>query len=80
MTLQGMGIIPDRVIHLNTPDHVMMKSLKERFTIDHPNMSEDEMSEKIGHVIHEYKVNIAKVREVFKDFMFELNVGDQHQL
>ena len=43
-------------------------------------MSEQEMAEKIDKVLHEYKLNMAGVKEVFKDFMFELQVGDQHQL
>ena len=38
------------------------------------------MAEKIDKVLHEYKLNMAGVKEVFKDFMFELQVGDQHQL
>ena len=39
LSLQSMGIIPDRIIHLAAPDHVMNKSLTEKFEIDFPNMN-----------------------------------------
>ena len=54
LALQSMGIVPDRIIHLSAPYHIMQKGLREQFGIDFPDMNELEVEERITQIIHEY--------------------------
>lgn len=72
LSLQRMGIIPDRVILLNQTDEFTRFQIKENLLAMNSTISDalvDDLTEK---KLHEYHLHKDKVSEVFGKSLFEL--------
>ena len=72
-----MGLIPDRIILMKQSEKQSQINLREQLYAKNSNLKEGELNEIISKKLLEYKINVQKVKEVFKNNIFELETMDK---
>lgn len=70
-----MGIIPDKMVLLNTSADKSTARIKQALLEQDPNLQSQDLEAAIKNVHQEYNLNILGVKEVFKKFLFEIDTA-----
>lgn len=77
VSLQRMGVIPDRIILLKQSDEFNRFQIKENLIALNSTLNDQEIEELTNKKLLEYSMHVSKVREVFKNAVFELDTNDR---
>jgi len=65
-----MGIIPDRIILFADNKIDITTRLGDKLLQLNPKMTPEEIEESAAKIILEYELNLGKVKDVYRDFIF----------
>ena len=74
-----MGIIPDKMVLLNTSADKSTARIKQALLEQDPNLQSQDLEAAIKNVHQEYNLNILGVKEVFKTFLFEIDTANMEK-
>lgn len=77
VSLQRMGIIPDRVILLKQNDEFNRFQVKENLIAYNSNLNDQEVEELTSKKLQEFNMHVAKVKDVYNNSVFELETNDR---
>jgi len=79
LALQKMGIVPDRLIHLNVKPSASLARLKNNLIGINQALYGPELEELANQCLQEYELNMRGVRSAFNQFIFDHNATDKAQ-
>lgn len=74
-----LGVIPDKILLLNTSENNQKARLMQNFLEADYNLSGEELERPVRNALQEYNLNIKGVREVFGPFIFDINVDKEKE-
>lgn len=77
VSLQRMGIIPDRLILLKQSDEFNRYQVKENLIALNSSLSDQEVEELTNKKLLEFSMHVPKVKDVFNNAVFELDSNDK---
>lgn len=79
LSLQKMGIIPDRMILLKIKPAASLGRIKNNLIQITPQLYGNELEELAAACLQEYELNLKGVRECFDQFLFEHDASEKAQ-
>lgn len=79
MALQKIGVIPDKIILLETSDVKSLARLEKNLIEKKPEISRTDLKTLSESGLKEYRLHIDGVKSVFREFVYELDGSDLHQ-
>lgn len=78
MSLQKIGVIPDKFILLKTSDSKICAKIEKRMIETRTKFIGHELIEQAKKGLEEYNLHIEGVKSVYKDFIYEIDGSEQH--
>lgn len=79
MAFQKIGVIPDKIILLETSENKSLARLEKNLLEKKPEYGRTELRRLSELCLKEYRLHIDGVKSVFKEFIYELDGSDIHQ-
>jgi len=79
LALQKIGVIPDKIILLETSDVKSLARLEKNLIEKTPEISRTDLKTLSESGLKEYRLHIDGVKSVFREFVYELDGSDLHQ-
>lgn len=79
LSLQRMGIIPDKLINLNIRKHNSLARIKQNLVATSQDVYGDMADEIAERMFQEYEINMNSVCETFNQFIYQMDCQDKAQ-
>jgi len=79
LALQKIGVIPDKIILLETSQAKSLARLEKTILEKKPDFGRTELRSVSELCLREYRLHIDGVQSVFREFIYELNGSELHQ-